>query len=292
MALQPNTVRVAMTYAPINPSDLIPITGAYRQRIGLPTIAGYEGVGLVIEAPAEFSHLLGQRVLPLRGEGTWQTVVDCPATCAVEVPDGISDLLAARAYINPLAALTMLHLWPPKGKVILLTAAGSECAEYLGRWALRQGAARVLGIYRSECRVDRLAECGIEPISILDRHAIHDASVQANIAFDALGGEIGTAALGHMRHEAKFVSYGLLSNEPVAIGSEQSSGYHRFHLRDHLPSFLGPAMQNAFAGIWPRLAETGPLAPRVFGAQYWQEALEETTRPGGRKSVLDLAELS
>jgi hypothetical protein len=32
---------------------------------------------------------------------------DCPAAFTVPVPDDISDTLAARAYINPLAALLM-----------------------------------------------------------------------------------------------------------------------------------------------------------------------------------------
>lgn len=34
---------------PINPSDLIPITGAYAHRTSLPGIPGYEGIGIVEE---------------------------------------------------------------------------------------------------------------------------------------------------------------------------------------------------------------------------------------------------
>ncbi len=77
--LQPGMLRVQMLLSPVNASDLIPITGAYRHRITLPAIAGYEGVGRVIAAPDDAASLLGQRVLPLRGEGTWQQIVDCPA---------------------------------------------------------------------------------------------------------------------------------------------------------------------------------------------------------------------
>ena len=70
--LNPGQVRVAMLYAPINPSDLIPVTGAYRHRITLPSLLGYEGVGRVVEvADLRDTDLLGKRVLPLRGEGTW-----------------------------------------------------------------------------------------------------------------------------------------------------------------------------------------------------------------------------
>jgi hypothetical protein len=43
-------VRVRMRYAPVNPSDLIPITGAYRHRTRLPAVPGYEGLGEVVAA--------------------------------------------------------------------------------------------------------------------------------------------------------------------------------------------------------------------------------------------------
>lgn len=94
-SLKENCVRVQMLYAPINASDLIPITGAYQHRIILPQIAGYEGVGKVIEAPLSYQHLIGKRVLPLRGEGTWQSLVDSPAEYAIPVPDYIENKIAA-----------------------------------------------------------------------------------------------------------------------------------------------------------------------------------------------------
>jgi NADPH:quinone reductase-like Zn-dependent oxidoreductase len=162
--LAADRVRVAMTLSPVNASDLIPITGAYRHRITLPAIAGYEGVGTVIQAPAQAAHLLGKRVLPLRGQGTWQRLVDSPLAFTVPVPDDISDTLAARAYINPLAALLMLNLYPPAGKHVLITAAGSDCAALLGQWALKRGALSVTGVHRSPVHRQKLAECGIQPL--------------------------------------------------------------------------------------------------------------------------------
>ncbi len=290
-ALKPGMVRVAMQYAPINPSDLIPITGAYRHRINLPATAGYEGVGRVIGAHSEFSHLLGRRVLPLRGEGTWQSVVDCPASCAVEVPHTVSDLTGARAYINPLAALMMLRLWPVRDKVVLLTAAGSNCAEYLGRWARSQGAQRVFGIYRSESRLDRLLDCGLEPISMHNQSAVLEASARADITFDAIGGEIATIVLANMRSGTEFVGYGLMTGNAVTVEAAGGPRYHRFHLRDQLPAPGGHAMQKIFAQIWPRLEATPPPAPLVFDAQDWRGALDEAVRPGGQKPVLDLSQL-
>ncbi|HBZ3631962.1 TPA: alcohol dehydrogenase, partial [Klebsiella quasipneumoniae] len=73
-------VRVRMRYAPVNPSDLIPITGAYRHRTRLPAVPGYEGLGEVVAAPFGSRLTAGQRVLPLRGGGTWQRFIDLDET--------------------------------------------------------------------------------------------------------------------------------------------------------------------------------------------------------------------
>lgn len=286
------TLRVNVSHAPVNPSDLIPITGSYAHRITLPAVAGYEGVGRVVEAPEALSHMVGRRVLPLRGEGTWQTYVDCPADHAVEVPDRIPDIVAARAYINPMAAATMLRLWPARGKVVLLSGAGSSCAEHLGRWAIAHGATRVMGVYRSESRKDRLRQVGIEPISIHDLGTISKASALADIAFDSLGGDIGTLVLGGMRGEANFVAYGLLTGKPVTTGAGVRARYHRFHMRDHFTVLAGLGMQAAFSDIWPLLEGAPPAEPRVFPAQQWQDALAEAERPGGQKPILDFSSLN
>ncbi|MCA0964605.1 zinc-dependent alcohol dehydrogenase family protein [Salipiger bermudensis] len=286
------TLRVNVSHAPVNPSDLIPITGSYAHRISLPAVAGYEGVGRVVEAPEALSHMVGRRVLPLRGEGTWQTYVDCPAHHAVEVPDRIPDIVAARAYINPMAAATMLRLWPARGKVVLLSGAGSSCAEHLGRWAIAHGATRVMGVYRSESRKDRLRQVGIEPIPIHDLGTISKASALADIAFDSLGGDIGTLVLEGMRGEANFVAYGLLTGKPVTTGAGVRARYHRFHMRDHFTVLAGLGMQAAFSDIWPLLEGAPPAEPRVFPAQQWQDALAEAERPGGQKPILDFSSLN
>ncbi|PEK03108.1 hypothetical protein CN690_08830 [Bacillus wiedmannii] len=71
--LKNDELLVRMLVRPINPSDLIPITGAYAHRIPLPNIPGYEGIGIVEDVGAGVTRdLIGKRVLPLRGEGTWQ----------------------------------------------------------------------------------------------------------------------------------------------------------------------------------------------------------------------------
>ncbi len=118
-----------MTTRPINHSDLIPITGVYSHRISLPIIPGYEGIGIVEEVGHCVSHeLIGQRVLPLRGEGTWQEFVKTSVEFIVPIPDVIDDYTAAQLYINPITAwiacTEVLHL--RQDDVLIVNACGSS----------------------------------------------------------------------------------------------------------------------------------------------------------------------
>lgn len=281
-------LRVSMSLAPINPSDLIPITGAYAHRIKLPAVAGHEGVGKVVDAPHTHAELIGQRVLPLRGRGTWQGFVDCDPSLAISVPDDINDTAAARSYINPLAAIRMLRKWPVLGKRVLLTGAGSTCANLLGLWAQQEGAAEVIGVYRSSGRAKELRELGIEPLRISDNSTINHIAKNVDVTFDALGGPIATSILESMKDNSIFVGYGLLSGQQLAPVIRPQARYHRFHLRDELETLSTREWQQQFHAIWPRLRETGLPGVRIFPVTNWREAIDYFSIPGNEKPMLDL----
>ncbi len=152
-------VRVRMRFAPVNPSDLIPVTGAYRHRTRLPASPA-------MKALARWSprHTAaggrGPAGAALRGGGG-QRFIDLDETRLVPVPPAVDDLLAARGYINPLTAMLMLKRWPVAGKHLVLTAASSSCASLLGQWALAMGARSVSGIIRSPQHRARTEQAGI-----------------------------------------------------------------------------------------------------------------------------------
>lgn len=275
----PGMLRVRMLLAPVNASDLIPITGAYSHRIILPAIAGYEGVGVVSETTPETAHLQGKRVLPLRGQGTWQQYVDCPAELAVPVPDDIDDALAARAYINPLAAQMMLTHYPPQGQHVIVTAAGSECAGYLAQWARQSGAKSVTGIYRSAIHASRLAAGGVIPLSETDSAAIRQAAAKAGVVYDATGGDLAGLLLQALPTDAQFISYGLLSGQPFGI-QPRLPVVHWFHIRNHLDSLSASAWQQTFSDIWTRLRKNPPADVTLFPFADWQQAIAFYHQPG------------
>lgn len=282
-------LRVSMHAAPINPSDLIPISGAYRYRIQLPQVAGYEGVGRVTAAPAAWQHLLGRRVLPLRANGTWQQQIDCQPEWLVSVPDTIGDDIALRGYINPLAALRMLDRWPVSGRIVLLSAAGSQCAALLAQWARASGAQRVIGLCRSAQPAARLQSWGVETVVNPDAAQLATLAAQADITFDAVGGELATALLASMRPQAAFVSYGLLSGKPYNV-TRDGCQPQRFHLRDSLATVTPAQWQQWFTDLWPLLASSQlpPLLPFAFAD--WRYALRFSQQPGrAQKPVLQFS---
>ncbi|WP_321340923.1 zinc-dependent alcohol dehydrogenase family protein [Breoghania sp.] len=283
----PGTLRVEMALVPINPSDLIPVTGAYSHLIKLPMVAGYEGLGRVVEAddPA----LLGRRVLPLRGPGTWQRFVDCDPALAVSVPDDFDDPVAARGYINPLAALRMLTRWPVRDRRVLLSAAGSSCATLLGHWALLQGAREVVGLYRSEGRVERMRSLGITPLHQGKADAVRDAARSADVIYDAVGGRLGSLLLNEMRDGSVFVGYGLLSGEPVTPDGFPRAAFERFHLRDDLAAMSAADWQGEFDRLWPLLRKVTFPKAEIFPLERWREAIAAFHVPGAAKPLIDFS---
>jgi NADPH:quinone reductase-like Zn-dependent oxidoreductase len=89
------SLRVRLSAVPINPSDLIPITGAYRHRVFPPRVAGYEGLGTVVDTDEDDRALIGRRVL-LSAAGS---------SCA--------DLLAQWARARSSASIGPQHTSPP-----------------------------------------------------------------------------------------------------------------------------------------------------------------------------------
>ena len=277
-SLKENCVRVQMLYAPINASDLIPITGAYQHRIILPQIAGYEGVGKVIEAPLSYQHLIGKRVLPLRGEGTWQSLVDSPAEYAIPVPDYIESKIAARAYINPVAAWLMIKQFSPKGKHILVTAAGSDCAKLLCKLAIKFAALSVTVICRSDNHAQYYNKYAIKHIKQDDKQTIEYFARQADIVFDAVGGKLAETILDHMPDSSEFVSYGLLSGT-FFQPKKRLPKVHWFHIRHYLKQISQHQWLKMFDDIWPILDTNDLNVANLFAFNDWQAAIKTYRQP-------------
>jgi NADPH:quinone reductase-like Zn-dependent oxidoreductase len=235
-------VLVRMKIRPINPSDLIPITGAYSHRISLPIVPGYEGIGIVEEVgDSDSNEFIGKRVLPLRGEGTWQEFVKTSADFIVPIPDGIDDITAAQLYINPLTAwLTcteVLRLKPDD--VLVVNACGSSIGRIYAQLSKILGF-RLIAVTRNNDHTEELIRLGAAYVINTAESTLFQTVMQltngvgASAAIDCVGGVSGSELAFCVRPNAVFLTIGLLSGIPVnwsELARKTKVSFKMFHLR-------------------------------------------------------------
>jgi NADPH:quinone reductase len=209
--------------APINPSDLALLTGPadlsaavsngagaaktlkapvpqqflkhVAGRLGEAMAAGNEGAGTVIAAGADPSAqaLIGKTVALASG-AMYAHYAVAPALMVLPLPDGVSAVQGASAFVNPLTALSMVETMKREGYTGLVhTAAASNLGQMLVRLCKKDGVPLV-NIVRSAEQAQILRDLGA--VHVVDSTApSFEADLEAAIAatgamlaFDAIGG--------------------------------------------------------------------------------------------------------
>ncbi|WP_378127863.1 zinc-dependent alcohol dehydrogenase family protein [Cohnella boryungensis] len=299
----PGEVLVRMSACPINPSDILPIRGAYSHRTALPAVPGFEGVGTVVDTgPGVSGQLIGRRVLPLRGQGTWQQYVKSPAQWLVPVPSSIGDEAAAQLYINPVTAWLVCAeaLKLREGDVFLVNACGSS----LGRIF-----AQLAGILHYRLiAVTGDADNAQELLRLGASHVLHSDDIPtmrnyvmeltkgegAAAAVDSIGGPPGNGLASCLKRQGILLSLGLLSGISLDWGALKQSFDIRlqlFHLRHWNQDVTEPQWHAAFNRILSWVAE-GRLAVRAPAARCRlteiREAVEAAESPDRRSGKVIL----
>lgn len=244
----PGEVEIRILRAAINPSDLIPVTGAYRSRTALPFVPGFEGVGEIVRLGDSVSGLaVGQRVLPIGASGLWQQYLVRPADRCFAVPGDLSDDQAAMAYVNPLTAFRLVdavcvHFGGASGQRVGVTAAASAIGKML-LVLLAEAGFHPVALVRSAATAGRLAE------SFSGEIATEPLLLDA--VLDAVGGEPGNALFRHLRKGGAFVQYGALSGaqlDPMLVAARRDEVAFSFlWLRNWVHSAPRAEIETAFA---------------------------------------------
>ncbi|KAB7897287.1 zinc-binding dehydrogenase [Rouxiella sp. S1S-2] len=246
--------RVKMVYATINPSDIITISGAYRSRIAVPFVPGFEGVGVIEQSPLGSQLPVGQRVLPIGSMGNWQTYKDTRPEWCFTLPDFISDRQAVNSYVNPMTALLMLTeaLDNKPGQRILINAANSAIGKMLIRLANNMGLTPIAVVRKPE-NVDIFDDCRLESVHNSSDPAYPQAlaaikrSGGVEAIFDCIGGDESLVFAEMLNLGGQFIHYGLLSGKPVPPQfwrSRPDIRFMNFHLRQWVHSQEKSAVQN------------------------------------------------
>ncbi|MGJ8664042.1 MAG: zinc-dependent alcohol dehydrogenase family protein, partial [Marinicella sp.] len=222
--LEEGQVLLEMLAAPINPSDVLTLTGQYGILPPLPAIGGNEGVAQVVELGPGASGLdIGQTVLLPMGIGTWATHMVAEAKGLIALPNGVDPIQLSMITINPPTASLLLSEFVElkEGDWVIQNAANSGVGSYLITLAKIRGL-KTVNVVRRESLVAPLLAAGADVVvvdgdDLAERVKSATEGAGIRLGIDAVGGE-ATARIGDTLGEgATLVNYGAMSGEPCVL---------------------------------------------------------------------------
>ena len=218
-------VLIKVHASPCNPSDIAFMEGGYNIMKTLPAVPGLEGSGVVIDAGEGAENLIDEKVcFYSQGDrdGTWSEYL-CLNKKNLVVLDGEMDMDQAACFaINPFTArglldIALLHSVP----CIIQNAAGGQVSAFVRQMANELNI-KVIDIVRKKESLDSLKKLGAKHVLLENdpdfekQLSILSDKMEAQLAFDAVGGELTGRILNAMPEESEIVVYGGLSNQSVA----------------------------------------------------------------------------
>jgi NADPH:quinone reductase-like Zn-dependent oxidoreductase len=296
----PGQVRLRLTHRPINPSDLLTISGHYGRLPHLPAVPGLEGVGRVAAVGEGVSGWrVGDRAIPLGAGGTWRESVVVAAAQLLPVPDAVSDETAAQFVVNPVTAWVMLEeeLALRPGDWLAQTAAGSALGRLVIQLAQQRGY-HTVNLVRRAAAVTELRDLGADAVFSSDEadvvgrvRALTDGRGVA-AALDAVGGETGALALRCLRPGGTLLVYGLLGGEPLPLHNGEMlfrgltvRGFWLTHWFQHTPP---ERIQTTLRELMGLMAG-GQLATAVeatYDLADFRAAMAHAQRPGRQGKIV------
>lgn len=285
-ALLPGQALVEVLAAPINPSDVLTLTGDYGSLPPLPAVGGNEGVGRVAQVAADVAGLkVGQMVLLPVGSGTWATHLVAAADALMRLPGGADPQQLAMLTVNPPTARLLLTQFAElkAGDWVIQNAANSAVGGYLVQLAKARGI-RTVNVVRRASALAAVQALGADVVLVDgdDLAArVSDATGGAKIvlAVDAVGGPATERLAQALAPGATVVTYGAMSGEPCTI-SPASLIFRGITLRGFwLARWFRTADATTRAALFGELAAliaSGQLHARVqatFGIDAIQEAV-------------------
>ena len=244
--------------APINPSDVLTLTGAYGMLPPLPAVGGNEGVGVVAAlGPGVTFPAVGQTVLLPVGSGTWSTHLVAEAKKLMPLPNDADPLQMAMMTVNPPTAHLMLKefvdLQP--GDWVIQNVANSGVGEYLIQLAKIRGL-KTVNIVRRDSAVAAVKAIGgdvvlVDGTDLAKRVAAATDSAKIRLGIDAVGGKSTDNIAMCLTEGGVLVNYGMMSGEPCTVSPSS------FVFRDI-------ALRGFWLALWFRKA-TPPQQMAVFG---------------------------
>jgi trans-2-enoyl-CoA reductase len=222
--LQEGQVLLELLAAPINPSDVLTLTGQYGVLPPLPAIGGGEGVGKVVEhGPGVTGPEIGQTVLLPFGTGTWASHMVADANALVPLPNEADPIQLSMITVNPPTASLLLSEFVDlqEGDWVIQNAANSGVGSYLIDLAKLRGL-KTVNVVRRESLVEPLLAAGADVVlvdgeSLAERVNAATGGAQLKLGIDAVGGAATNRIGDTLTEGATIVNYGAMSGEPCML---------------------------------------------------------------------------
>ena len=215
----PGQVRIRVTAAPVEASDLHTVRGRYGFTPEFPTVPGIESVGVIDEiGNGTDGFSVGQRVITIGVTGTWQEYVVADADRVLPVPTSMSNSTAAQILSNPLTAviLTTEKLDVRPGEWLLQTAAGSIVGQSVVQLGAHVGF-KTLNVVRRRSAVEGILALGgtavicTEDEDLRERVAAIAGADGVSKAIDCVSGQVGADVSRALAPGGELVVFGALS---------------------------------------------------------------------------------
>lgn len=300
-------VLVRMLASPINPSDLLNIRGGYSTRPSLPSVPGFEGVGIIESSGGGLRGTLlkGKRVVVLnRQTGNWAEKVAVSSQFVIPVSGKLTLDQAATFFVNPATAYVLVKqvLKVPAGEWLIQTAAASA----VGKMIIRLGQLfgfKTLNIVRRHDQAAELKALGAEHVVVFN--AAHDderilidqirkilGKQSVRYAIDPVGGKTASALVKVLGERARMILFGSLDDAPLGFYSRElirnGGSLEGFWLARHMESLSFPAklrLVSKLTGLIRQEVLSTEISAR-FSLTQIQEAVTTAERQGISGKVL------
>ncbi|HLW51933.1 MAG TPA: zinc-binding dehydrogenase [Candidatus Angelobacter sp.] len=226
----PGEVLVKVFASPVNPSDLMFITGNYGFKKPLPATPGFEGSGTVVETGSGFmaKFMSGRRVACAAADakatgGLWAEYVVTSAQFCVPLGKKVEMEHAATMLVNPLTAWALVDVARKGGhRAAVHTAAASALGQMVVRLGKRFGLPIINVVRRAE-QVQLLRSLGAAHVLNSGESGFDDElrklchQLGATISFEAIAGDMSARVLTAQPVGSRMLVYGGLSLKPVEV---------------------------------------------------------------------------
>jgi NADPH:quinone reductase-like Zn-dependent oxidoreductase len=224
-APKPGEVLVQMQAAPINPADINFVQGVYGIKPTFPeSPAGLEGFGIVEESN-DSSLQVGDRVIMLRGVGTWSHYLTAPADQFLKVEADVDPFQAAMLKVNPLTALRMLQGYVDlkPGDWVVQNAANSGVGRCIIQIAKKLGVRTINLVRRPDELRDELTALGADIVlgegeeGLVQKAIELTGGVRPVLASNAVGGESALRLMDMLAPGGTMATYGAMSKRSIKV---------------------------------------------------------------------------